>query len=454
MGSIDWREYIKEHFSAILDWGFSSMNLFSLNRWQTLLSKGLTSLIIFSLSLSLAGCGTQDLSEPDIPPVSRRSEPIQSVTEVSPPASLQALHRTLDQYQPEVTIITPQPDELLQDNSVTVELNVENFPIFQDETFGLGPHLQVILDNQLTQPVYDLEQPLIFENLKAGTHTLRVFAAYPWDESFKNEMAYAQTTFHLFTKTPNNNPDASQPLLTLNRPQGTYGAEPILLDFYLSNRPIDPESLEDDIDNGANWQVEIILNGERYVIDQWQPIYIEGVQVGKNWIQLQYLNQQGEPVDNVYNNIARAFTYDPDLTDSLSQVFNGEFSPAQLQGMVDPDYVPVVEEPEGLIEPPVSEEEDGAESDPLPLLEDTPEATIETPEDVEVFSDTIEPEEIEETVEAVEAPSDIIEPEETETVEELEASSDTIEPELIETPEELEVSEEIVEPEAIETPAV
>jgi len=33
-----------------------------------------------------------------------------------------------------------------------------------------------------------------------------------------------------FTKTPDNNPDA-EPLLTYSRPKGSYGAEPILLDF-------------------------------------------------------------------------------------------------------------------------------------------------------------------------------------------------------------------------------
>ena len=131
----------------------------------------------------------------------------------------------LEVYQPQVTIVTPQKDEVLQDSQVTVRFQVKDLPIFKDPEFELGPHLQVILDNEPYRAVYDLNQPLVLSDLSPGTHTLRVFASRPWNESFKNEGAYAQTTFHIFTKTEDNNPDRSLPLLTYNHPQGEYGAE-------------------------------------------------------------------------------------------------------------------------------------------------------------------------------------------------------------------------------------
>ena len=401
------------------------MNLSYRNLWRTLLNQGLLSLMVIFLCSSLAGCSKTDLPAAETS-ISVIPEPTQTVTEVSPPLSIQALHRTLEQYQPQVTLLSPQPDEVLQDKTVTVEFNVENFPIFQDETFGLGPHLKVILDDEPSQRVYDIDRPLIFDNLGAGTHTLRMFAAYPWDESFKNEQAYTQTTFHLFTKTPDNNPDVSQPLLTLNSPQGTYGAEPVLLDFYLSNLPLEVDEIDDDIDDGESWQVEITINGERYLIDQWQPIYIEGVQPGQNWVQVRYLNQQGEPVKNVYNDTAKVFTYDPDLSNSLAQLFKGELPETQLQAIVDPDYTPVVEEADPLDEV-VDSVEEVIEEEVIEI--DTPEEieeeVIENPEELEVEEEVVEdPEELEVSEEEEEVEAVITIPEETEVIPDLSEEED------------------------------
>ena len=36
--------------------------------------------------------------------------------------------------------------------------------------------------------IYDISTPITFSNLDPGTHTLRVFATYPWDESYKNDI--------------------------------------------------------------------------------------------------------------------------------------------------------------------------------------------------------------------------------------------------------------------------
>jgi hypothetical protein len=179
-------------------------------------------------------------------------------------------------------------------------------------------------------------------------------------------------SFICLPRTPSNNPDLNQPLLTLNQPAGTYGAEPILLDFYLANSPVNPVDTEDVVEDSVDWQVQMTLNGEGFLIDQWQPIYIKGVKSGKNWIQLQYLDQQGQPLNNVYNNTAKVFTYNPEVSNSLSQLFKGEFSEAQLQAIVDPEYVseivnpvPQVEESEALSEPAVVEENPLEESEPV-----------------------------------------------------------------------------------------
>ncbi|MGB3532501.1 MAG: hypothetical protein WBA13_03180 [Microcoleaceae cyanobacterium] len=451
------------------------MNLLRWNQWQTLANRSLTYLIVLWVGLSLVACSTDDLSETTLPTVTP-PQLKQSIIEVSPPVAVQKLYQTLNQYQPQVKIITPRPDQVLEDNTVTLELEVEDLPIFREDTVGLGPHLQVILDDRPTQAIYNLDQPLTFKDLEPGTHTIRVFAAYPWDESYKNESAYDQTVFHLFTRTPTNHPDLNQPLLTLNQPTGTYGAEPILIDFYLANLPQRLVNSEDLVEAGPDWQVEMTLNGERYMIDQWQPIYIKGVKSGKNWIQLQYLDRQGQPLNNVYNNTTNVFTYDPEVSNALAQLFQGELSADQLQAIVDPDYVyevptPVIETEdieaadENAVEPTVLEENE-SELTLEETVEESEEANSpETTEAEEPISDdtaaAIE-ETIDETIEGLETLKELILEEENtesiettidETVEELEQEDNAddleavLEDNLTEAIEEAEILEEPILPE-------
>lgn len=262
------------------------------------------------------------------------------MAEIAPPPIIQELRRDLDRYQPQVKILSPRADEVLQDTEVSVRLQVQDLPIFQDEALGLGPHLHLILDNQPYGAVYDLKQPIVFDKLEPGTHTLRVFAASPWDESFKNEGAYAQTTFHLFAKTPENKPDLSKPLLTYSRPQDSYGAEPILLDFYISNVPLHlvaQENAEDDI---PDWQIRCTINGESFIFDRWEPIYLKGLKPGKNWIQMELLDDQGNPFPNAFNNTVRLIDYQPGGQDTLSKLTRGEISEAIARSLIDPNYKP------------------------------------------------------------------------------------------------------------------
>jgi hypothetical protein len=268
------------------------------------------------------------------------------ISEVSPPDVIQQLHDLTDQYQPQVSIVSPRQNEVLQDNTVSVKLNVKDLPLRKDEKFGLGSHLHVFLDDQPYQAVYDTSQPLIFKDLAAGTHTLRVFAGRPWHESFKNDGAFAQTTFHVFTKTPTNNPDPKLPLLTYNRPQATYGAEPILLDFYLTNAPLHLVAQEDDKDDVSDWKVKVTVNGDSFTVDRWQPIYLQGFKPGKNWVQLEYVDDKGNPVANVYNNTARVFTYEPNGKDPLSRLVRGEIPFAEAASIVDPTFKPAAKAPE------------------------------------------------------------------------------------------------------------
>ncbi|HEY9632210.1 MAG TPA: hypothetical protein V6D14_02320 [Coleofasciculaceae cyanobacterium] len=347
----------------------------------------------------LVGCGdriqTPKTSNTD---TASKTQLAGQLSEVAPPPVIQQLSQNLEAYQPQVTLISPKAEEVLQDTKVSVQIQVQDLPIFKDPDLGMGPHLHVILDNQPYKAVYDIDQPLVFEDLTPGTHTLRVFASRPWHESFKNEGAYAQTTFHVFTKTPDNNPDSALPLLTYSRPTGSYGAEPIMLDFYLNNAPLHLVAQESPDDEIADWRIRVTINGESFVLDRWQPIYLKGFKSGKNWVQLEFLDEQGNPLKNVFNNTVRLVNYEPKGKDTLSKLVRGELSAEAAIGIVDPNYkvnptptpsptiTPTPSPSPELIVPEESEQTPQPEASPTPseaptaVEEPTPPAPAAPPE--------------------------------------------------------------------------
>ncbi|HEY9655855.1 MAG TPA: hypothetical protein V6C50_10205, partial [Crinalium sp.] len=352
------------------------MDSVGMKRWQTV-AKVIVAFVLIVVLISGGGTDKAHAAfwgrsrTPETTPTAIKTTG--KIAEASPPIALQVLQQALENYQPQVTFISPRQNEVLSDNTVSVRFLVKDLPIFKDETFGLGPHLHVLLDNRSYQAVYDTSQPLIFDNLEPGTHTIRAFASRPWHESFKNDGAFVQTTFHVFTKTQDNSPNPALPLLTYSRPQGSYGAEPILLDFYLTNAPLHLVAQADATDDIADWRIRCTVNGDSFVIDRWQPLYLKGFKPGKNWVQLEYLDDKGNPVPNVFNNTVRLVNYQPNGDDTLSKLVRGELSAAEVRGIVDPNYIPPAIAPEPLPEPTPALPLEL----PEPALEPTLEPTLE-----------------------------------------------------------------------------
>ena len=309
-----------------------------MNLWRKTAMAILRLLMVCVLVLTLTSCGEKAVSQEPSGSLPEKAQLSKQISEVSPPATIQELRLALEVYQPQVTIVNPKQDDILQENTVTVRFQVKDLPIFKDPELELGPHLHVILDNEPYIAVYDLNQPLVLPDLSPGTHTLRVFASRPWHESFKNEGAYAQSTFHIFTKTDDNNPDLTKPLLTYSRPKGSYGEEPILLDFYLTNAPLHLVAKDNPNDDIADWRIRCTINDESFVLDRWQAVYLKGFKPGNNWVKLEFLDEQGNPVKNVFNSTVRLITYEPKGKDTLSKIVRGELSADQVRSIVDPNY--------------------------------------------------------------------------------------------------------------------
>ncbi|WP_026100296.1 hypothetical protein [Fortiea contorta] len=364
-----------------------------MNSWQKTVLENLLAkrfaifrwLMTCLLVLSLSSCGEKAVSQNISISYKEKSQLIsQQFSEVSPPATIQNLQSSLDIYQPQVTIVKPQADEVIQDNSVTVSLEVKDLPLFQDPKFQLGPHLEIILDNQPYQTIYDIKQPTIISDLAPGTHTLRVFASRPWGESFKNDGAFAQTTFHIYAKTDDNYADPALPLLTYNSPRGNYGAEPILLDFYLTNAPLRLVATENSDDEINDWRIRCTINDETFVFDRWQAIYLQGFKSGKNWVKLEFLDNQGNSVKNAFNTTVAVITYQPKGKDTLAQIVRGELGADEVRSIVDQSYSNKLSPTEAVPLPSPSvipEDEQTPEVQPIPETKavDTPQVE-QTPE--------------------------------------------------------------------------
>jgi hypothetical protein len=309
-------------------------------KWK-LVARLVGSCLALTIVLGIVSC-EQSIQATSVPSAVDSSSMLVSdgpLSEVNIPASIARLAPSLEKYQPQVSIISPKPNQTLTDDRVTVKLAVTDLPLFKQPELGLGNHLHVILDKQTYQGVYDLSQPLVFKNLAAGTHSLRVFASRPWHESFKNVGAYAQVSFNVLTKTAENNPDPNQPLLTYSRPTGTYGAEPIMLDYYLTNAP--SAVTQSNQNRVPTWRIRATVNEQRFILDRWAPVYLQGFKTGKNLVRLELVDDRGNPILNIYNDSLSIVTYDPQTKDTLAKLIRGEIEPNLARSLVDPSYVAI-----------------------------------------------------------------------------------------------------------------
>ena len=307
--------------------------------------KTLRTIISILLLSCLLGCQqlVDDSMKSDRPRESSSIAVDSKLGEVTIPKAIRELSQNIKQYNPRIEIVAPQRGATLSGTDIRVELEVTDFPLFQDESSDLGNHLTLLIDNEPIPLIYDLKQPIIVKNLMPGTHTLRVFATTPWGESIKTQAAYAQTTFNVLTETNSNYPDDKLPLLTYNSPTGTYGAEPILLDFYLANADLAVNE-SDEIQKSS---IKATVNGTSFTLEKWQPYYLTGFKPGENWVQLELIDESGNSIENAFNNTVRVFNYNPQQQDTLAKLVTNKISAREAQFIVEPNYyLQPVESPE------------------------------------------------------------------------------------------------------------
>jgi hypothetical protein len=161
-----------------------------------------------------------------------------------------------------------------------------------------GQHLHLIFDNEpyLAKYTASFEEPV-----PDGDHYFLAFLSRSYHESIKTPTAYKAQKIAVKNGGISKAEDIKTPMLFYSRPKGTYVGEDtkkVMLDFYLANATL-----------GTDYKVIATVNDStEFVIDSWQPFYLENLPMGDNNITLRLVDKDGNTVDTPLNPVSRMFT--------------------------------------------------------------------------------------------------------------------------------------------------
>ena len=88
--------------------------------------------------------------------------------------------------------------------------------------------------------------------------------------------------------------------LIVASPDGVQPAEPVLVDWLLLDAPL--QHLRDD---DAQWRLRISVNGDSFLVDRQNPLWLKGFRRGSNAVQLELLDGRGDPLNPPFNSLVR-----------------------------------------------------------------------------------------------------------------------------------------------------
>lgn len=163
-----------------------------------------------------------------------------------------------------------------------------------------GQHIHLIIDNEPYDAVYETS----FEKaVPDGEHFILNFLGRSYHESIKSKGAAMAVKADIKGGNMGKNVPVKDPMLFYSRPKGKYvgkaETEKVMLDFYLLNTEL----------SATGNKVKVLVNGEKeFTLDKWEPVFIEGLPMGDNKIQLTLIDKDGKPVNAPLNPVERVFT--------------------------------------------------------------------------------------------------------------------------------------------------
>ena len=247
-----------------------------------------------------------------LPGRSERSAPVAApsffggLQEVAPPAAVQQLAEALGPRQPRITILEPRDGALLPEAPWTLRLDVEDWPLVDAESLGLGSHLMMQLDDGIPQPL--LETTASMPPLSPGSHRFTVYAARPWGEVVKAPGAFRQIRLHRVAANPLALPAEGSPQLLAVSPWQAIAGEPVLLDWLLIDAPLQNLRADD-----ARWRLRVTVNGDSFLVNQQTPLWLKGWKSRSNAVLLELVDGRGDPLNPPFNSVVREVRLDPEF---------------------------------------------------------------------------------------------------------------------------------------------
>ncbi len=158
-----------------------------------------------------------------------------------------------------------------------------------------GQHIHLIID---TEPYIAKYTSSFDQEIPDGDHYILSFLSRSYHESLKTSAAHKAVKATVKNKSFEKTEAIQGPMLFYSRPKGLYAGEDkkkVMLDFYLVNT------------NMGGYMVEADINGEKHMINAWQPYSIEGLPDGDNTIKLTLLDKEGQIVNVPLNPVSRTF---------------------------------------------------------------------------------------------------------------------------------------------------
>ena len=169
---------------------------------------------------------------------------------------------------------------------------------------GKGQHIHLIVDDQPYAAKYESK---FTHEVADGTHYLLAFLSRSYHESIKTATAHIAVQGQFAGGKMTESAPIKNPMLFYSRPKGTYvgkaDTEKLMLDFYLVNTTLAADGN----------RVKVDVNGEEaFTLDEWKPVFLEGLPMGDNKVKLTLIDKDGNAVDAPLNPMERVFTLKAD----------------------------------------------------------------------------------------------------------------------------------------------
>lgn len=201
--------------------------------------------------------------------------------------------------------LTMAPVEITYDSTYKANFNftVENYELgVQTETAetrgiansGKGQHIHLIIDNGPYSAHYE---PTFTKEMEEGSYVVLAFLSRSYHESVKNANSFAIDVVTVGEAEPLE-VDFEAPHMFYSRPKGTYvgdDTKKLMIDFFLLNTTLSPDGNK----------VRATVNGQEFMIDEWAPYYIEGLQMGEVTVKLELIDNEGTVIPGPFNSVTR-----------------------------------------------------------------------------------------------------------------------------------------------------